>query len=413
MLRASALFYAIVIAVLIALLSGALILSAYFSRVEIDAYLKREQLQLNTMSGINLLLSPQEIVEEGESLLTDLYGSGTDSVSLQKRSWGAYEIILSQVRWRGNEVRLAALAGSSVHAKDRFALWLADHDRPLSLAGNTIIKGNAYLPKAGVQRAYIEGQSYAGEKMVYGAILASGRTIPALDRQLSEKLTRLVKGDVEQNNVDAITGDTIANSFFNDPLVIYSSQRIILNKKSISGYIMIISRKEIVVKKDALLKDVLLAAPVIRIEDEFTGALQAFAGDTLLVGKKCDLQYPSALGILRTDHSSDNMVLSIAEESKIKGSVLSWQDNYDIRRSMLISIDKKAEITGQVYAAGLLDMKGIVNGNVISSRLLLRTPSSVYENHLLNAVIDITKLPSYFGGPVIENSSRIILKWMK
>jgi hypothetical protein len=414
MLKASALFYAIIISVLAALLSGSLILSVYFSRLETDTYVMRDRLQHNAVSGIELLLSSQEEVREGEPVTIDLYNSGEDSVRLEKRSWGVYEMLSSCARWKQHEIKLSALAGGAIY-RERFALYLADQDRPLSLAGNTVIRGDAYLPKAGVQHAYIEGQSYAGEKMIYGNMLPSAKTIPTFDQQLAGSLKDILSGNVQlQYSVIAMPAeDSLVHSFTGAPLIIYSSQEIILVNKYISGYIMIISGKEIVVNKNTMLDNVLLAAPIIRIEDEFEGTLQAFASDTLLVGKDCRLDYPSALGIIRTVRSPDQMILSLGEETKVKGTVLGWQDSYDIRKNLLVSIGKECEITGQVYSNGLLDMQGAVNGNVTASRFLLRTPSSVYENHLLNAVIDITKLPSYFGGPVMEKGNRRILKWIQ
>lgn len=414
MLKAGALFYAIAVAVLVALLSGSLILFAYFSRMETSTYLLQEQLQRNAVSGTRYLLSSQQEIKAGDQVWLNLFDSGNDSVLLEKKAWGAYEIILSKARWNNSEVKLAALAGSNVQQEDRFALWLADQDRPLSLAGNTMIKGDAWLPKAGVQRAYIEGQSYTGSRMIYGNMRESSRTIPAFDKQVAEKMSSLVEGRTnEDDSVIATDEDSLYRSFFDNPAVVRSPGTLILSGKSYSGQVIITAVKKIVVKKDASLDNVLLAAPVIIIEENFEGTIQAFAGDTLTVGKECNLLYPSSLGIIRSARSADNMLLSVSEGTKMKGAVVSWQDTYDVRKQMLVSIDKQVEITGQVYSSGLLDLKGTVNGSVIASRFLLRTPSSVYENHLLNATIDVTKLPAQFGGVIMEKSSKIILKWME
>jgi hypothetical protein len=414
MLKASALFYAIVISLLGGLLTSSLILSAYFKRLEIDTYIMQEQLQRNASSGITYLLSGQENVLPGNTLVTDLYNEGTDSVLLGLKAWGAYEVALSQAMWHGREVKLAALTGSLPDEKNRFALWLADQDRPLALAGNTIIKGDAFLPKAGVNRAYIEGQNYAGEKLIYGNVYNSGRIMPSFSTGLAKRLEELISGRLDRDSAQSITdSDSVHRSFFHEPLIVYEPGRIVLGENHCSGQVIIVSGREIIVKKSASLQNVLLAAPVIRIEDEFKGTLQAFAGDTLMIGKKCELDYPSALGIIRSSSSADHMLLYIGEDAKVKGAVVSWQEQYDVHKSMLISIDKKAQVTGQVHSAGLLDLKGEVKGNVIAARFLLKTPSSVYENHLLNAVIDITKLPRQFGGPVTGKGNKTVLKWLE
>jgi hypothetical protein len=414
MLKASALFYAIVISLLLGMASGSLILSAYFTRLETDTCLKQEKLQVNALSGIAYLLSSQEEIHPGASAAVDLYGSGEDSVILEKKAWGIYEIVLAHAAWRNLEARSAALAGSVLKGSDRFALWLCDQDRPLSLAGNTVITGDAYLPKAGVQRAYIEGQNYAGSKMVYGNVLQSGRSMLLLDKPLVNRLENILSGQFTgADSISALMEDSVTNSFFNAPLIIRSAGRVVLSGKTYSGHIIIYSGTEIVVTKDASLDGVLIAAPVIRIENEFRGTLQAFAGDTLIAGENCELLYPSALGIIRTARSASHMLLSVSSGSKVRGAVLSWQEQFDVRKSMLINIATGAIITGQVYSAGVTDLKGKVKGSVITNKFLLKTPSSVYENHLLNAAIDISALPVEYGGPVTGNSNKIIMKWVE
>jgi len=51
-----------------------------------------------------------------------------------------------------------------------------------------------------------------------------------------------------------------------------------------------------------------------------------------------------------------------------------------------------------VYSNGFLELKGEVFGSVVCQSFILRTASSVYENHLLNTTIDITKLPKNYVG---------------
>jgi hypothetical protein len=43
--------------------------------------------------------------------------------------------------------------GELIPLNFKAAIYLADHDRPLALVGRTKVKGDAYLPKAGVQIA--------------------------------------------------------------------------------------------------------------------------------------------------------------------------------------------------------------------------------------------------------------------
>ena len=63
-------------------------------------------------------------------------------------------------------------------------MYLADQNKPLSLTGRTQITGNCYLPKAGVKRAYIEGKSFVGNKLINGTKYNSNKTLPPINKEL-------------------------------------------------------------------------------------------------------------------------------------------------------------------------------------------------------------------------------------
>ena len=68
-----------------------------------------------------------------------------------------------------------------------------------------------------------------------------------------------------------------------------------------------------------------------------------------------------------------------------------------------------------VYVVGYTELKGSIHGSLISSRLLLRTAAATYENHLLNAEIDLSKLPKDFVGSAVLASmpTQRMIKWLE
>src|SRR5882757_8672986 len=179
MLKAGSLFYALSITVIMALLSTSLLLAAHYTRLRIQRDELREETGRNALSGLELLMSDQSpLAYDGAAHETDLFGNRRDSVRLQKKSWGAFDILISEAHHNSLRQTLIAETGWQCDATEINALQLADLDRPLSVTGNTRLKGTCYLPKAGIQRAYIEGQSYSGDQLVYGAIKTSERFLP-------------------------------------------------------------------------------------------------------------------------------------------------------------------------------------------------------------------------------------------
>lgn len=416
MLRAGSLFYALAISVVIAIVSGGLLMAAYFTRIGIRQDETVVELQRNLQSGLELLLD--ESFTSTAPVETDLFGHGNDSVELQKKSWGAFEIALVKAHRRNRSQQLAAATGWQ--NEDATALVLADLDRPLSVAGKTELRGDCYLPKAGIQRAYIEGQSYLGDRLVYGQQKTSERFLPPYNEKLVNDLLQLFDFSPGEND-SVITPqelqlrDSLDNSFFNTPLYVVSSSAISLNNEIISGQVCIVSRQSIHLGKNAALKNVVLVAPKIIIDDDVAGEFQAFARDSLIAGKNVQLHYPSVLAVTGTAKSPDGALLAIGEKSTVMGELFVCSRANDFRKNVRVQVSSGATVYGSIYCDGLLDLQGSVSGSVICRKFELKTNSAVYDNHLLNAVIDRGKRnAAYVGSSLVPmlHARKTVVQWL-
>lgn len=420
MIKAGALFYAIVISLIIAITSSALILSAYLTRLQFDNVEINNRLSLNAGSGLNLLLSKQSLVELGQQKIVDLFNKGTDSVFLSRKFWGAYEIVVSKAIFKNKtSVRIAQI-GFYPDNDHLYSLYLSDNDKSLALCGNTLIKGAAWLPKAGVKRAYIEGQSFSRNTLVDGTITQSEKSLPKFNQELIENIrtTFSTKAISESDSTiqieGGLTGDSLNNSFQNKTLVFSSSGSILISAGLYSGNIAVISDKQITVNSSALLKDVMLYAPKIVIEKEFRGNIQVFASDSIIIDERVTLTYPSVLGLVKNNRSTNISVIVLNENDSISGSIFVYKNDNAVLQQAGLIISPKAVVFGQVYSNGYVDVKGTINGNLMCNKIMLSTASSVYENHLLNAVIDVSKLPEYYTGINLVEQSVIkkVVKWL-
>ena len=422
MLKAGALIYAIFISFLIALTSSSVIFISYSNRVQMDRSFESDRLLNNAESGIQLLLSRQILVATDIPKTVDLYGRGIDSVRLEKRAWGLFDIGISKSFSKRMSQEIVALIGSSANKKDSLAIYLLDMDKPLSVCGDTKIRGNCFLPKAGIQRAYIEGKNFTGNKFVEGRTLKSEKTLPVLDKELIKRIQNIAEGtfhlsDSIQDISFLSNRDSSVRSFTKPTIYFTTKAPLILDNKILQGNIVIVSSKSVTIKATTQIGGIQIYAPKIIIEDGFSGNLQAFAGDSLVVGKKCKLTYPSVLALYRNKNSKDEIRLTLSEDVTCQGILFAGQDVSDIKKHVLINISKNDNIYGQVYCTGAVDLKGSIYGSVFCSSFILKTSSSVYENHLLDATIDITRLPEEYGGIVLMQEKAIehkcIVKWLE
>jgi hypothetical protein len=415
MLKASALVYALFISLLLITLCSAIIMVSHYSSVNAVSWEEKAKVERNAMSGISFLLGS---IEPMEKKALDLFGKGNDSVLLSKKSWGAFEMIVSEGFSRHHRFSQVALAGNDLGSDSSMALFLADMDKPLSLCGRTEIRGTCFLPKAGVKRAYIEGQNFVGNNLINGDVKPSERNIAEVNKALITNLEKIFNKEfLEQDSVvraDEVGIPSLHHSFAKRSVVFYSSAVVRLDTNKLSGNIMVISDREVIVSEDAILQDVIICAPKVRIEKKFLGTLQVFASDSIIVAEECHLNYPSVLGIVRQEKSCDNATVIIKEKSEVSGMIFAYQEKFDNRKQVKLSLDKNTAVMGYVYTNGLLDLKGSVFGSVMCSKFILSTPSSVYENHLLSATIDRTKLSKYFVGSSLTstNENKKVVKWL-
>ena len=414
MLRAFALYVALMISVIVALICGSLLTLYYLNDQEYYIYETDARLRSNVESAFNWVRENE--IKEG-TLVKDLFGENRDSVELKVRSWGLFNLITAKAFSGSRSKEKSALLGPLPHHKDEYALYMGNSNKALSLCGRTSIVGKVFVPEAGVERAYIEGQNFIGDKLINGKQKTSGSALPELKKEVMDNIGKYLKGEkMEGDSLREFSKDStkIIQSFGKNALFLNSSAPIVLENIELKGKIIIRSSEWVQIKKSALLEDVLIFAPFIFIDDHFSGSGQFYASDSLLVGEDCKLNYPSVLALVNysgTDHST---LLKVGEGTKLQGAVFSYQEKQGIHSKNNLILSKDTEVYGQVYSNGYLELQGEVFGSVVCAQFLLKTPSSVYENHLLNATIDISQLPKGFVGFYLlkEDTQFEISKWL-
>lgn len=419
MIRANALFIVMVISLVIGIISSSLIIVAYYQRLHVQKDLLLKKLDVNSASAINILLSGSDGLTYGEERSIDLYGDEKDTVLMKKVPWGIFEIGAVKAVAGMLQQSRSVLYGYRLDEKARSAIYLTDQNAPLSVAGNTIIKGTCFLPKAGVKRAYIEGQNFGGKNLVNGEVKNSQPVLPLLNKMVAEKLSAFLSADKASlaGQYEIFNGelqDTIIRSFSEKTLLIHYPGNLTLRNKLFQGNILLCSDQVIEVDSSCRLSDLLIFARGVKFNDYFTGTLQAFATDSIVTGTGCDFKYPSAFGIFKKEVNMKQPFIQLGKEGRFKGILFTCNDIFDLQQN-LVKIGQDAEVEGQIFADGFVELRGKVYGNVTCNKFTLKTPSSIYENHLLNAAIDAEKLsPCFIGSNLISSAERKeVIKWLE
>lgn len=391
MIKAHALYFTLVVSLIIALVSGALLLAAFYYGELHRQNLNTIRLINNLESGINLVLNSDEYNTPSTTQL-DLFDKENDSLSISISPWGLFDKA-EIISFKGKKNIPKSFLFGYKPTSTSPALYLPDYNRPLNICGNTELRGICYLPKSGVQRAYIGGKSYTGPQLVYGTIKTSANSLPSLNKDKLNAIENQLNTSTNSDSTFTINSGILEDTAFQYPIILKCNTHLLISNT-------------------CPLKNAIVIAPSITIESGFIGSVQLFAHDSITLEKKTTLEYPSSLVLLNSDTPARQ--IKIEDESNIQGVVLTVP-NSNTKHQSLISIASNTLIVGQIYSSGYLDLKGEVHGNVYTNKFRLKTPASVYENHLLDAKIDSEKLPEYFVSTSLfeTEDKKGIMSWVK
>lgn len=409
-LKAGAMSYAVILSIVVGALCMSLIwITAAYRSTRIKTK-NEEKLVINLLSGIKAATNQSNIKDNGLMLING------DSVFINKSNWGMFNYYIVRAIKNGKNLQRSFLAGSEIKKKLP-AIYLADNIRPLKIARNTIIRGTVYSPNGRIKDANISSdQKNSNTRPFQGELIESKKQLPELKDQLKINQYDALVTFENENQIDKLPFDSLFS--FNQPTTRFSQSIPIYLDHALRGNIIIESNDSIIVRNTCNLENVILKAPFIRFEKEFSGTVQVFAEDGVVLEENVQLQYPSSICLLdqsRTTERTGNTVIHLNEKASVLGGILLRSESPDFRNLIKLNVEKNATIVGLVYNEGETQVRGKILGSLITRKLYLNTESSSYENHLLDGEININKVPEYFIYPdwlkgYAKNEKK--LKWL-
>jgi hypothetical protein len=416
---ASALYMVIVISLVIGVICAALVAQAYFYKVQ---YLKKsryDQLDNNLSSGVNILLGSADTAFSGGRTF-GLFNEEADSVYLKKSLWGIYTVgVVEAFSQKDTLFRTFSIA-DRIDSSKWACLYMVDNDRPFSVSGKTTIIGDAYVPKGGVQTAFINNNAYNGDKrIIVGKQLKSAKELPQLSTIWLQELSNYA-GQTLTSVDTVLKNDSIARSFLASTSFFNFKKNVkTLENISLKGNIALFSDTTITIDSTATLQNILIFAKAINVRHGFNGNVQLFATDSIHVDKNCKFNYPSFLGVFRFGPkiNASGEKIFIGQNSMVDGIILSYEKGKNPLKP-LIQADKDVTITGQIYSQGIVFLADNLKiyGGVFTDVFEYRSFGTLYENYIINTAINSKKLSSYYltsGVMPLVNGKTKVLQWLE
>lgn len=409
-LKAGMLPLVLAVSMVMASLCSIMLMLAYYHMHYSKSLAINTKLQRNITSAIQIGLATPEQLPLNEWVWLDLYEEGVDSVGVQRSLWGVYELLQVKAVQGTHHLSKSVILGNAPEVNEP-ALYVADQDRSIKLAGNALIRGDAYLPKAGIKAGYIDRYGYNKPELVSGKSFRSEPVLP-IDTKVYLASLKSLFAETGAMPIDSLTQELVVSFNVADKALFHSTSPIRLgNGQVLVGKMVVRSDKQITVSPTARLDGLILLAPKIVFEQGFQGTVQAFATDTLLIEEKVFLSYPSAVGVLQ---KKGGALLTVKPEASVEGVVfLLAKEKYD--NMDLIWLQENTKVLGQVYGQGTVQHEGSIDGSLYAQKLYIKTHSSREEDYLYNGQINRERLPrEYVGSAMLcGKGKRKIISWVE
>jgi hypothetical protein len=412
--KASALYFVLIISLLLFIFLSLFIVYAKLQKHLVKQYEIQHRLYDNVYHAQMLYANDTAIRNAiQDSLCIDLYDEQKDSICLYEKQWGFWKLLNIKARYGRFKLERTFFYANAFNVNDTMhaALYLRDKQNMLVLAGSSILKGDCYLPLAGLKPGILEGKPYDKKEMLFGRELKSTANLPSIDSIILSKVVKLLDTAYLKSHC-SLLGNTIkGNDFYNRSFrlstgLLFLKGKQNLNSDTISGNIIIYSDGEINIDKSSRLTDVIVIAPIIRLKKGFKGSLQVFSTDSLIVEEGVNLDYPSVLFNFQNEELDGKLL--IKQGAEVNGAIIAMDKSHEDKNAE-VEIQKNVMIRGMVWVEGYLQFNASIIGHVFTHKFIWYTTASTYENHLLDASIDATSLQKQYLYPTLFPSTKLKL----
>ena len=158
--KGGALSYAVFLIIVSIILVGAVITIAYYYFVYHERNFSKQLLVQHANSLLNAAQYKKNIDFPWNGAELELFPADKYEIEVSHKTWGLYSVLSVDATYKHLQYQRSVLCGSTPVLDGNSSLYLSNFKDELYVAGNTIIRGNSYLPKNGVERAFIEGTQY-------------------------------------------------------------------------------------------------------------------------------------------------------------------------------------------------------------------------------------------------------------
>ncbi len=397
--KGGALYISILVSITIGILLTFFILIANYNQRSVTVFGQSSQLNYNLKSAFQVAQSSYFTPSLNYSWMKNQVND--DSIRVKKINWGAYLLICAETKNRHQYLSQSGLFGTYMQGDT--GLLVADNSRPVGLSGNISFKSSCYLPSAGVKPAYIEGQSYVSSSQNSAFIKRSPNQLASVNSEILNGLKQqLSRPDLY---LDSLVGTLpeMCNHSFNHRTILWQTSGTRLSRVCLANNIKLVCG-DVEIDSSAKLENILIVCKKARFKNGFRGKVHVIATDSITMEENCEFQYPSSFVLFSEEDGAAGLkYIQFNKGCKFFGGILAIHENGENTNSqkVFVKLHSGCEVNGFIYSADYIHLEGTINATVVANKLLLKTPSAVYENHILSCEINPKKYAHLLAVPLL------------
>ena len=343
-------------------------------------YQRGEQVRANVESGFLLYETDSTLysrrADDGSVLLFE--GDESSRVYYKRERWGMYEVVSA----RNGKRESTRLVGKSAESRYGATLYVPENGQAFSLTGRTFVEGDVYLPRNGISYTQVRSEFFKGKPLKEDRIKVSGEDFPALDIESREVVDALHSGMGEREWLG--NGSELERAF--DEPVTWAEVGEYLSGARVKGHVVLYAAGSLFVEQDVRLDGVILVAQQVEFADDFSGCVQVFARDTILLGNRVCLKAGSGLHLWRKEEKGG--LVRLGEHCEVNGYVIVKADADDGERKRAVYVQPESSRgRGLVFVDGIAEVHGTVTGSLYARGCYYFAPEGYYSGILHNAVL--------------------------
>jgi len=314
-----------------------------------------------------------------------------------------------------------------------YALAIGDVSTPSYAIMDTQIEGDILTGPNGFSERIFRGRTFTGE--IDGEVTADTDFefpfYPQIYHEYGHQSLSMLEDFVDHSPIEA----SLADGMFNSDIIyidhdLYASELNLLHAETalriiVSGSIFVDEEVEVASGSEfaaegpihfyagignAFTTWVSMDSIYVNSAEPFTA--QLISNKSIRVENSW-LTFPSALVVTDIETNSQSLNITIANNSRIEGTIaMKAEHPIDLRHKNVV-IDDTSIVVGGVYVNGRLDQKGEVHGSVLTMQYFWSTPTTAYVNWLSDVSIRHSERPDLFITPfgLSDDISPEIMVW--